>query len=138
MDTSNKVDGASHAKYARDNLTFESLLLTGRSISAGEYNSPVSWSEPSSQPEKRFRLVVAVEFGFTHTSVAWALVGKEGVREDLLTNAWRFEFYQSILGFSSLSGGHQITKRCLFRIYFITISSKSWLVGVLIPLTCFN
>jgi tetratricopeptide (TPR) repeat protein len=70
MDTSKKVDGASHAKYARDNLTFESLLLTGRSISAGEYNSPVSWFEPSSQPEKRFRLVVAVDFGFTHTSVA--------------------------------------------------------------------
>ncbi|PMD17153.1 hypothetical protein NA56DRAFT_708033 [Hyaloscypha hepaticicola] len=86
IDTSNKVDGTSHAKYARDNLTCQSPSLTGRSISAGDHNSTVPWFEPSSQAEKRSRLVIAVDFGMTHTSVAWALVGTEGVREGLLSN----------------------------------------------------
>lgn len=69
IDTSNKVDGTSHAN-----------------ISAGDHNSTVPWFEPSSQAEKRSRLVIAVDFGMTHTSVAWALVGTEGVREGLLSN----------------------------------------------------
>jgi tetratricopeptide (TPR) repeat protein len=139
MDTANKVDGPSHDRYARDNLTYQSPLLTGRSISAGEYNSPVPWFEPSSQAEKRSRLVVAVDFGMTHTSVAWALVGTEGVREGLLTNWPRTSSSTDpSVGFPRLSRSHQITKGSLSRMYFITISNKSWLVGVWILLTRFN
>jgi len=133
IDSANKAGGTSHAKYARDNLNYQSPLLTGRSISTGEYSSPVPWFEPSSQAKKRFRLVVAVDFGVTHTSVAWALVSTEGVREDLLTH-WpgASSFPNPAVGFPGLSRGHQITRRSLYQIYFITISNKSWLVGVLI------
>lgn len=139
IDTSNKVDRTSHAKYARDNLTYQSPSLTGRSISAGDHNSTVPWFEPSSQAEKCSRLVIAVDFGMTHTSVAWVLVGTEGVREGLLSN-WpgASSSTDTSVGFPRLSRGHQITERSLFRIYFITISNKSWLVGVLILLMRFN
>ena len=90
LDAANKVDGASDAKHPRDTLRYQRQLLASNSPNTQQYAGlvprSVPRSEPSPPPRKPARLIVAVDFGMAHTSVAWALVGAEGAREDILAS----------------------------------------------------
>jgi tetratricopeptide (TPR) repeat protein len=137
LDTTNMVDETSNAKLNRDMLADERKLLASHNPSTQQYAAPVPRSESSPQPRTPARLIVAVDFGTTHTSVAWAFVGAEGAREDLLTS-WpgapnhtkpAVIFPSSIHGHNLANGSYR------FQLYFITITTKRWLAGVLILLT---
>jgi tetratricopeptide (TPR) repeat protein len=134
--TANKIDGVSNAKYSRDILTYQGQLLAGQIPSTQQYASPVPQSEPSPQTREPARLIVAVDFGTTQTSVAWAFVSVEGVREDILTS-WpgASNITKSAVSFPrSIHGHHLANGSPRFRLYFITISTKRWLAGALILL----